>query len=165
MEKQFIYKEKFSFYHFIPALAAIVIAGLCWYYGYGIAIGNLRILAYPNSVYVMGGLGVIFLISSVCKMKKISDSKKNPTPIVVKESGLVFPKGKDTVSVAFKDITHTFHKDDEDDGRAYVIRANDKTYSFYEDRFESGVQYIEFVDALNANLGENVISRSLADEK
>lgn len=153
MKQTFTYREKMSFSYFYPVIAFVIIAGLCWYFQYGIAFKNLRLLAYPNSVYVTGGIALLFLVSAIIRVNKANRSRKNPHPVTVEETGFSFPRKEGKVELLFTDIAGMRNDEDEDDGKSFVITANGKEYEFFEERFESPAQYAAFVESIRKGTG------------
>lgn len=148
MEKTFIYKEKVSYYNFLPALVFFIIAGLCWYFGYGIAFKNLRLLAYPNSLYVTAVIGLLFLVSAVMKLNKANKANKNPNPIVFGETLLNFPHKGKNMEVIYAEIENVGMREDEDDGNYVTLTANGEKYDFFEEYFENKNKFDEFVELI-----------------
>ena len=148
MKETFTYKEKMSFSYFYPVIAFVLLAGICWYFGYGLAFGKFRLLAYPNSVYVLAAIAVVFLVSALLKMKKANESKKNPHPITVEEAGFSFPHKGNKVEIAFPAIEKLDKDNDEDDGPSFIVTSTGKDYEFFEEKFESPTQYAAFVDLI-----------------
>lgn len=151
MKQTFTYKDKMSFSYFYPVIAFALIAGACAYFQYGIAFKNLRLLAYPNSVYVTGGLAALFLVSALIKWNKAKQSQSNPNPITLDETSFSFPHKADLVTVKYADITATRTANDEDDGNSVVVTAGGKDYEFFEERFEDAGKYVQFVEAIEKN--------------
>jgi hypothetical protein len=157
MKQKFIYKEKFSFSYFYPAIAFIVLAILSGVFKYGIALRNLRLLAYPNSVYILAILAVVFIAYALYKYKGAQASAQNPNPIEIDGQGISFPKGTDgRISVAFTDVRELRHEKDDDEGQQIIIyTAEDKRYKFSEDRFATKGEFAEFEKIMRRNCTKN----------
>ena len=148
MKETFTYKEKMSFSYFYPVIAFVLLAGICWYFHYGLAFGKFRLLAYPNSVYVLAAIAVVFLVSALLKMNKANESKKNPNPIKVEETGFSFPHKGNKTEIAFTTIEKLDKDNDEDDGPSFIVTSGGKNYEFFEEKFETPAQYAAFVDLI-----------------
>ncbi|MDR3219528.1 MAG: hypothetical protein LBU22_11260 [Dysgonamonadaceae bacterium] len=153
MKQTFIYKEKFAFSYCYPAIVFIVLAVLSWFFKYGIAFKNLRLLAYPNSMYILAFCAVLFIVYAFYKYSSAKASSKNPNPIEAEDNGITFPQGKDKrIWVAFTDVKELWHKDDEDEGKQVIIYTNNNDrYEFSEDRFASAAEFAAFAEIMNAN--------------
>lgn len=155
MKRTFNYQEKFAFSHFYPVVAFVILAVLCGVFQYGIALKSLQLLAYPNSMYIMIGCGVIFLVSALFKMIKACASKKNPYPIELDENGFSFPKGKEEkIAIAYTEITGLKGKHDDDEGHSVTVYTNGKSYAFREECFDNSSQFQAFSEALNQEKGK-----------
>jgi len=151
--KTFNYKEKFSFSLFYPAIAFIIIAVVCIAFQYGIAIGSLRILAYPNSAIIMGVIALIFIVSALLKLSKANKSKKNPHQLEVTDTQLSFPKGEnEKTTVVFSDVTSVEGDHDEDDGHSLTLVTENGKYTFKEDNFDNETRYKEFAATIKSKL-------------
>lgn len=151
--KTFNYKEKFAFSEFYPAIAALIICLLCVIFGYGIAIGNLRILAYPNSAIITGIIAAAFLADALVKLNKSKKAKQDSHKIEMTEEGFSFPKGgKKTVTVRFSEITELGNDEDEDDGRMLIVRTQNGRYVFEEEKFDGKKEYEDFAAIINERL-------------
>ena len=150
MKETFVYKQKMSYSYFFPVLAFIAIAGACWYFEYGIALRNLRLLAYPNSVYVTAAIAVFFLVSALRKMGKARQSAQNPNPIVVEENGFRFPYKDGTAEVAYAEIENLKTDQDEEEGTSFVVVVSGKRYEFFEENFEGKDKFTAFVSLIHA---------------
>ena len=105
MKRTFIYKEKFSYSYCYPAIAFMVLAIYSYFFKFGIAIKNLRILAYTNSFYILCLCAVLFIAYAWYKFKSAKTSEVNPNPIIADDIGISFPKGKtETVIVAYTEV-------------------------------------------------------------
>jgi hypothetical protein len=157
MTQTFIYKEKFSFGYFYPAIAFIVLAILSGVFKYGIALKNLTLLLYPNSMYILAILAVVFIAYALYKYKSAKTSAKNPNPIEINEQGISFPKGADgRISIAFADVRELRHEKDDDEGQQVIIyTADDKRYKFSEDRFATKGEFAEFEKIMRRNCTKN----------
>jgi len=154
--KTFNYKEKFAFSLFYPAIAFMVIAGLCVWFKFGIAIGNLRILAYPNSAIIMGVIALIFIVSALLKLNKANKSKKNPHKLEVTDTHLSFPKGEsEKVTIEFSDVTAIEGDHDEDDGHSLILVTENERFTFKEDNFDSEALYREFAAMVNSKIDKD----------
>ncbi len=148
MKETFVYRQKMAFSYFYPVIAFVVIAGLCQYFHYGIAWRNLRLLAYPNSVYVTGAIALLFLVSALRKWNKARRSAQNPHPITVDDQGVHFPYKGGEARFAFADVEsiHTGHDEDNGDSLIFDTRAGGKSqrYEFFEEHFESKEKFLAF---------------------
>jgi hypothetical protein len=153
MKKTFIYKEKFSFSYFYPAVAFVVLAVLSGVFEYGIAMRNLHLLAYPNSMYILSVIAVLFVAYALYKYNSAQKSAKNPNPIEIDGQGISFPQGEDgVVSVAFADIKELSRKKDEDEGAQIIIyTAGNERYEFSEEHFANKDEFSEFEAIMNQN--------------
>jgi len=145
MKQIFNYKAKFAVSYFYPAMAFIILAVLCQVFEYGIALRNLRLLAYPNSVYVMSVLAVLFLVYAFMTLSKYLQSKKNPNMLEIDDIGISFPRGaSEKITVSFSDMTGFSTGHDEDTGREITVRTKDRSYTFKEDNFDNESDYASF---------------------
>ncbi len=146
MKQTFNYKEKFAFSYCYPAIAFIILTVLSEVFQYGIRFKSLKLLAYPNSVYVLGVCALIFIVFALYKYSSARKSSKNPHPIEISETNLSFPKGSnEMVSLNFADINELRGENDEDEGKQLIICTQDKKrYQFSEDRFDNAGKYAEF---------------------
>jgi hypothetical protein len=147
-KQTFAYRQKRDFSDFYAAIAFGVAAAGCGYFHYGIRIGSLRVLAYPNSVYVFGGLALIALVYALVKLSKTNKSKKNGHPIAVGASSFSFPHKGGKVEVAVSEIENAERHSDEDDGDSLIVWAKGKRYEFFEVYFETEAKYAAFVELI-----------------
>jgi cbb3-type cytochrome oxidase subunit 3 len=146
MKRTFIYKEKFSFSYWYPAIVFVALAVLSFVFKYGIALRNLRLFAYPNSLYVLSLCAVLFIVYALYKRNRAKASAANPNPFEIDDTGITFPKRKnECVTVAFADVEELWHKNDEDDGQQVIIYTTGKDrYEFSEDHFANTAEFSEF---------------------
>ena len=151
MKQTFIYREKFSYSYWYPAIAFIALAVLSFVFKYGIDIKNLRILEYPNSAIILSICAVLFIAYALYKRNRAKASAANPNPLEADDNGITFPKGKnERITVAFADVKELWHKNDEDDGQQVIIytTGNDR-YVFSEDHFANTGEFLEFEKIMN----------------
>ena len=152
MTGKFIYKKKSST-SIWPVLAFAVIAVMCVYFQYGIAIGRLRLLSYPNSAIVTAlitvGWGVYYFFER--KKEKVSD--KNPDYIEFDGEGFRISTSKGEFAVAYSDVTAIKHEAEKDDEYASVeiTTKENKSFEWQEDGFASPAEFKEFSNILNTN--------------
>jgi hypothetical protein len=146
-QKTFAYRKKVDISDFYGAIGFTVAAALSWYFHMGIRIKNLKLLAYPNSVYVLGGLALIMLAYALWKIYNANQSKSNPHSITVGATSFSFPYKNDKVEVAFSEIDSTERRSDDDDN-SFVVTVKGKDYEFFEDYFESPAKYTAFVESV-----------------
>jgi hypothetical protein len=148
MKETFVYKQKMSFSYFYPVIVFVVIAGICQYFHYGIAWRNLRLLAYPNSVYVSGAIALLLLVFALSRWSAARKSAQNPHPITVDDQGVRFPHKGGEARFAFTDIEEIYTKSDEDDGNSLILytRPDGKfqRYEFFEEHFENEEKFRAF---------------------
>jgi hypothetical protein len=87
MNQTFIYKEKFAFSYCYPAIAFIALAIAAGVFKYGIAIKNLRLLAYPNNVYILSICAIGSIAYAYYKYSKAKKSAQNQVLIEVDDNG------------------------------------------------------------------------------
>lgn len=143
-KQTFAYKVKTNFSDFYPGAAFAAVALLCWFFQYGIRFKSLRLLSYPNSVYVFGGLALICLIWAVVKFGKTAKSKNTPLSITVEASSFSFPYKDGMTEVFFSDIIGLDRLDDDDN--TFRVSAQGKDYTFEEAYFENKEKYTKFVE-------------------
>jgi len=150
MNQTFNYRQKFYFSYFYPVIAFVVLAVLCEFYSYGIAIKNLHLLAYPNSFYLMCACAVIFGCYVLYKYLNYAKSKKNPNPIKMEESEFSFPKGgNEKITVKYNEIKELYNKSDSDDGEQIIIHTKDSNrYEFSADNFDNVSEFNLFKNAI-----------------
>ena len=165
MRRNFTYKKKFSYGYLAPVVVFIVLAVCAYLFKYGIAIKNLRILAYPNSFYILCLCAVLFIVSAWRKFKKAKDSAANPNPIIVDDNGISFPKGKtEIVTVSYTDVKDLLHYNDNEDGKQVIIYTTDgNNYEFSEEYFENPQEFSEFEKIMEQNC-TNITNKSNKNE-
>jgi hypothetical protein len=146
-QKIFVYRKKVDISDFYGAIGFGVAAALSWYFHMGIRIKNLKLLAYPNSVYVLGGLALITLAYGLWKFYHANQSKSNPHSITLGETSFSFPYKNDKVEVAFSEIDSTERRSDDDDN-SFVVTVKGKDYEFFEDYFENPAKYTAFAESV-----------------
>jgi hypothetical protein len=148
MKETFAYKQKTSFSYFYPLIVFAVIAGMCQYFHYGIAWRNLRLLTYPNSVYVTGAIALLFLVFALREWSKARRSAQNPHQITVDDESVCFPNKGGEARLAFTDIEKIYTKNDRDEGDSLILHLceNDKfqRYEFFEEHFENEEKFKTF---------------------
>jgi|GEM_PF-3576949 len=149
MNQVFTYKEKFAFSYFYPSIAFIALTVGCFIFEYDIAAKNIRLLAYPNSIYVLSICAAVFLAFGFSKLSTALKSGKNPNPIEIGENTFSFPKnGDDKVVIAYTDITKLSTWCSSDTGNELTIHTATKKYTFKEDNFENSGKYNSFTAAI-----------------
>jgi len=152
MTKKFIYKKKSSTSIWpVLAFAGLTIASVV--FKYGIAIGNLNLLAYPNSTIVMAIITIGWSAYYFLEKKKEKASSKNPDYIEIDEKGLRITTSKGEFLVAYSDVEEINHIKEKEDVEASVeIRTKEsKRYEWQADGFASTDEFIEFSQILNTN--------------
>jgi hypothetical protein len=146
MKQVFRYKEKFAISYCYPAIVFIALAVLSGVFEYGISYKNLKLLEYPNSVFILSACAILFIVYAYYKYKSAKQSELNPNPIEMTETKLSFPKGKETIVVDFADVNELYTKTDEDEGKQVIIytHSGKNRYEFSEDRFDSPTEFSKF---------------------
>ena len=154
MTRKFIYKKR-SATSIYPVLvfAGLTVASIIFHFG--IAIKNLRLLAYPNSAIVLAIITVGWGVCYFLEKKKENSSNKNPDYIEADETGLHFTTSKGEFTVAYADVAELYHKEDEDDVSAIInVKPNtpdSQQYEWMKEGFSSPSEFEEFEKILNAN--------------
>ena len=155
MKQTFNYRDKFAVSYCYPALAFIALAVICEVFTYGIAFKRFTLLAYPNSVYVMGAVAVLCLIYAFAKYSKAAKSKKNPNQLEVGDTEISFPKGaEEKITVPYSAVTEVSHGEREDDGKVLVLRTENGSYEFKEDKFDNAQEFAAFVGAFDKKFSD-----------
>jgi len=153
MKRTFIYKEKFAYSYWTPAVVFIALAVISYFFKRGIAIKSLRLLAYPNSLYVCAGCAVLFIVYALYKYNNAKIAATNPNPIEANDNGITFPKGKNgLVSVAYEDVKDIWHKGENKDASVIIFtKSTRKDYEWDMAGFATADEFREFVDILDKN--------------
>ena len=145
MNQSFTYREKFAFSYFYPSIAFIALAVGSAIFKYGISLKNLQLLAYPNSVYVLLIIAVLFLLFGFSKLSQACKSKKNPNPIEVGETEFSFPKdGSEKIVIRYTDITKLSTWCSSDTGNEITVHTATQKYTFKEDNFDNADKFNSF---------------------
>lgn len=156
MTKKFIYKKKSS----TSIFPVLVFAGLTVgsvMFQYGIAIRNLKLLAYPNSAIVLAIITVAWGVYYFLERKKEKASNENPDYIEIDEQGLCITTSKGEFLVAYSDVKKFKHNEEKHDEEASVeITTKEfKSYEWQADGFASPSEFNEFSQILNKNCNKN----------
>ena len=152
MTKKFIYKRKSSTSIWpVFAFAGLTIASVV--FKYGIAIKNLKLLAYPNSAIVLAIVTIGWSVYYFFEKKKEKESNENPDYIEVDENGLRITTSKGEFLVAYSDVKKINHNEEKEDEEASVeITTKEfKSYEWQADGFASTDEFKEFSQILNTN--------------
>jgi hypothetical protein len=146
-KQTFAYKRKINFSDFYGAIAFAALTVFSWYSHSGIRIRRLKLLDYPASVYVWGGLTLVCLAYALWKLSKARQSKDNPHLIEVGESSFSFPHKNGKAEVAVSEIEST-ERHSNDDDNSFSVWAKGKHYEFSEENFENEAKYAAFVELI-----------------
>jgi len=156
MTKKFIYKKKSSTSIFpVLLFAGLTVASVI--FQFGIAIRNLKLLAYPNSAIVLAIITVVWGVYYFFEMRKEKLSNANPDYIEVDETGLRITTSKGEFLVAYSDVEKIKHNEEKSDEEASVeITTKDfKSYEWQADGFSSPSEFKEFSQILDKNCNKN----------
>lgn len=152
MAKKFIYKQKSSTSIWpVLAFGGLTIASAV--FKYGIAIKNLKLLAYPNSAIVLAIITVAWGAYYFLEKKKEKAANANPDSIEVDEKGLRITTPKGEFLVAYSDMeTISYNEEKEDEEASIEITTKEsKSYKWEADGFASINEFNEFVQIMNTN--------------
>ena len=156
MKQIFNYTEKFIFSYCYPAIAFIAMAVFTGISQRGLRFRNLRLLEYPNSLYISIVCAVIFIVYAYYKYRNAKKSGKSFHSIEVTDTDLTFPDGKSgQITIALININKLYNNS-EDGGKQLILYTSDKQrFVFYEDRFDKVTDYAEFTKIIQNSVAVN----------
>jgi len=143
----FNYKEKFSFWIFLPGLVFIGLAVYTFMEKTGIRYKGRSLLDYPTSFYIPSAIGLLFIIYGVYKYSKATQSSQNQKPIRLSENSMTFPKGAaDSVTINYAQVNELWVKQSKDDGESVILYSEESKHrvEFFAENFDNDEDFVQF---------------------
>ncbi|MFT3704919.1 MAG: hypothetical protein QM802_21310 [Agriterribacter sp.] len=147
----FTYRQKISYTHIYPIAAFIVFTIYFGVNQYGISLRKWKLLEYPNSLYALSILSVVFITYALYRFIVRRRALKNPNHIIMKERSFDFPHGSSgKVSIDYNQVDELWNKTESNDGELIILYVKNprSRYTFKADYFASNSEFSLFKDMI-----------------
>ena len=150
MKTTFNYRKRFSYTIVLPALVFLALGGYCYVEQAGVAFKNWTFLLYPNSAYILGGIGLVWLLFVFKRILDATSASRSGDHLVFEAASLVYHKGGNRTYINYGQVQQLAESEDEDDGKTLTLFMNGgkDEHTFVEDNFDSPGAYKAFFDGL-----------------